>query len=62
MLRRPMAYTGTSGTVRFDGGSANTLSRLMNATLEHHMALAYGDHHNELRAAAADLGIPVLEL
>jgi hypothetical protein len=62
MLSRPMAYTGTSGTVRFDGGSANTLSRLMNAALEHHMALAYGDHRNELRAAAADLGIPVLEL
>jgi hypothetical protein len=62
MLRRPMAYTGTSGTVRFDGGAAPTLSRIIDAALEHHMALAYGDHRNELRAAAADLGIPVLEL
>jgi len=62
MLRRPMAYTGTSGIVRFDSGASVALSRIMDAALEHHMALAYGDHRNELRAAAADLGIPVLEL
>jgi L-fucose isomerase-like protein len=62
MLRRPMAYTGTSGTVRFDSGAATALQRIMNAAIEHHMALAYGDHRDELRTAAADLGIPVLEL
>lgn len=62
MLRRPMAYTGTSGTVRFDSSATTALQRIMNAAVEHHMALAYGDHRDELRAAAADLGIPVLEL
>lgn len=62
MLQRPMAFTGTSGTVRFDSGAKSVLETVMNATLEHHLALAYGDHRNELRAAARDLGIPVLEL
>lgn len=62
MLKRPMAFTGTSGTVRFDSGSGTVLGKIMNAGLEHHMALTYGDHLDELRAAARDLGLPVLEL
>jgi len=62
MLKQPMAFTGTSGTVRFDSGADAVLAKVMNAALEHHMALAYGDHREELRAAAAGLGIPVLEL
>lgn len=62
MLKRPMAFTGTSGVVRFDSPVPTVLERVMGAAIEHHMALAYGDHRDALRAAAKELGIPVLAL
>ncbi len=62
MLDRPMAFTGTSGVVRFDSGAQAVLENIMGAALEHHMALAYGDHRQTLKSAAAALGVPVLEL
>lgn len=62
MLRRPLAFTGTSGVVRFDSGSRAVLSSIMGAALEHHMALAYGDHRDALEAAAGELGLPVIVL
>lgn len=62
MLKRPMAFTGTSGVVRFDSGSKAVLERVMGAALEHHMALVYGDHRDALAEAAGALGIPVLSL
>ena len=30
--------------------------------LEHHMALAYGDHRTTLRAVAAAMNLPLLEI
>jgi hypothetical protein len=30
--------------------------------LEHHVAFAYGEHRSTLRAVAARLGLPVVEL
>ena len=62
MLRRPLAFAGTSGVLRFDSGSDAVLGSVMNGALEHHMALAYGDHRAALRTAAGDLGLPVLEI
>jgi hypothetical protein len=62
MLKRPLAFNGTSGVVRFDSGSKTVLKRIMGAALEHHMALAYGDHRTALEGAAAELGLPVLVL
>lgn len=62
MLKRPLAFTGTSGVVRFDSGSKTVLASIMGAALEHHMALAYGDHREALESAAAELGLPVLTL
>lgn len=62
MLKRPLSFTGTSGVVRFDSGSAAVLSTIMGGALEHHMALAYGDHRAALESAAAELGLPVLAL
>ena len=58
----PMAFTGTSGTVRFDRPAARVAADVMASGLEHHMALAYGDHAETLRGVAAHLDIPVLEL
>lgn len=62
MLGRPKSFTGTSGVVRFDGGTARALDRIIASGLEHHMALAYGDHAERLRDVAAALSLPVLEI
>jgi hypothetical protein len=57
-----MAFTGTSGTIRFDRGAGAVRDDLIASGMEHHMALAYGDHADALRGVAAGLGLPVLEL
>jgi L-fucose isomerase-like protein len=62
VVRAPMAFTGCSGTVRFDGGSGPIAATIMREGLEHHFALAYGDHREVLRAIATRWRIPVLEL
>ncbi len=62
MLRRPMAFTGTSGVLRFDSPAADALKRLIAGGVEHHLAIAYGDHTSQLRDVAAALDLPVLEL
>ena len=62
MLRRPMTFTGTSGVVRFERDAEAVLNDIIASGLEHHMALAYGDHRKTLRGVAGALGLPVLEL
>jgi L-fucose isomerase-like protein len=62
VVRAPMAFTGCSGTVRFDRPAAEVCRTIMDEGLEHHFALAYGDHRPALRAVAARWGLPVLEL
>lgn len=62
VLQAPMAFTGTSGTVRFEAPAREVLRTIMDEGLEHHYALAYGDHRETLRAVAHRLGLPVLEL
>ena len=62
MTDAPMAFTGTSGTVRFDRGADAVLRDVMASGLEHHMALAYGDHATALAGVARGLGVDLLEL
>lgn len=62
MLRRPMAFTGTSGVLRFQRPIAEVLDTVIASGLEHHMALAYGQHSARLKDAARALDVPVLEL
>jgi len=62
VIRAPMAFTGCSGTIRFDRPAAEVHETIMQEGLEHHFALAYGDHKPALRAVAAHWGLPVLEL
>ncbi len=62
MLRSEMAFTGTSGVVRFDHAAQRVLGDVMNSGLEHHMAIAYGDHREALRGIAAGMGLNVVEL
>ena len=60
MIDAPMAFTGTSGTIRWD--RPGMAEALIASGLEHHMALAYGDHAEALRGIASHLDVPVLEL
>ena len=62
MLDAPMAFTGTSGVVRFDNPAEQVLNGVIGSGLEHHMAIAYGDHRRDLGAVAAALGVDILEL
>lgn len=62
VIEAPMAFTGTSGVLRFDRDAPTFLDHLIGSGVEHHMALAYGDHRETLRATAAALDIDILEL
>jgi len=62
VLARPMAFTGTSGVLRFDRPVAKMLPDIMNSGMEHHMALTYGDHRQALRDVSAAMQLPVLEI
>ena len=62
VLRAPMAFTGTSGVVRFDKPVAEVCNTIMNEGLEHHFSIAYGDHVDALRQIASRLELPVLQI
>ena len=62
MLRAPRPFSGTAGTVRFSRPVSDVLATIMTEGLEHHYGVAYGDVTDQLRSAAAELGIPTLDL
>ena len=62
MLQAPRAFTGTSGTMRFDSGAAAVMEALLTEGLEHHVSITYGDHRDVLESLAHILGLPVLRL
>ena len=62
MIRRPLVFSGTAGVVRFDKPVSEVLDRIMSEGLEHHVALAYGEHRPALRCLAAMLGIEAVEI
>ena len=62
MLRRPLAFSGTAGVLRFERPACRVLSDIINCGLEHHFAIAYGDYRTELRGVAAAFNLPVLEI
>ena len=43
-------------------GNLPALDAIIASGLEHHMALAYGEHRETLKSVAAALAIPVLEI
>lgn len=61
-LKRPKAFTGTSGVLRFERNAGAVLKDIIDSGMEHHMALAYGDHRQTLRSVAAAMKLPLLEL
>ncbi len=62
VLRRPISFTGTSGVVRLDGGTARNLHGLIGGAYEHHVAMVYGDHRATAAALGRALGLPVRTL
>jgi L-fucose isomerase-like protein len=61
-LRRPMAFTGTSGVFTFSRPLGEVLGAIMDEALEHHFAIAYGDHRDALKTIAARMNVPALEI
>ena len=62
VVSAPMSFTGTSAVIRFDRPAGEVAAAMMEERLEHHVAIAYGEHRPALRAAAARLGLAVVEL
>ena len=62
MVRAPLAFSGTSGVAKLDSPITEVLDNLMNAGLEHHSAIVYGEHRPALRVLAEQFGLDVIEL
>jgi hypothetical protein len=62
MLRAPLAFSGTSGVARLDIHAEAYRARLLDAGMEHHSSLAYGEFRPVLRRVARYLDLEVLEL
>jgi L-fucose isomerase-like protein len=62
MLDVPLPYAGTGGVIRFDRSVADVMETIMTEGHEHHYGLVYGDVRPQLRALAAELRLPVIEL
>jgi len=62
MLKAPLAYSGTSGVARLDVNADIFRQRLLDAGMEHHCSLAYGDHRPVLRQIARYLDLELIEL
>lgn len=62
MLKAPLAYSGTSGVARLDVHADVFRQRLLDAGMEHHCSLVYGDHRPVLRQIARYLDLELIEL
>jgi L-fucose isomerase-like protein len=62
VVRAPLSFTGTSGVVRFDNGTENAMRGLLDHTLEHHLAIVYGDQRGAVVAVGRQLGLDVVAL
>jgi L-fucose isomerase-like protein len=62
MIRAPKSFTCTSGVIRFDRPAADVAASLREMGLEHHVSIVYGEQRGTLRAIAAQMGLPVIEL
>ncbi len=56
------SFSGTSGVIRFDHPAQEVIDTLLKNGLEHHVAVTYGDHYDELLLLAEMLDLPVLTL
>lgn len=62
IITAPPSFSGTSGVIRFDRPAKDVLDILISEGLEHHVALAYGNHVSVLETLARQLDLPILYL
>ena len=62
ILKRDMAFTGTSGFIEFSSEANDVLNVEISKGLEHHMALAYGDHTQMLEEVASVMDLPIIKI
>ncbi|MBZ0310713.1 MAG: L-fucose/L-arabinose isomerase family protein [Anaerolineae bacterium] len=62
ILAASPSFSGTSGVIRFDRPVKEVLDTLIQEGLEHHIALAYGNHVPVLESLARQLQLPILYL
>jgi L-fucose isomerase-like protein len=62
ILRRPRAFQGTCGVLRWDQPVSAVLATVFGRGLEHHVGLVYGDHGAALESLAAAWDLPVIRL
>lgn len=62
MISAPRPFSGTAGTIKFAKSAGQVLDNILREGLEHHFAFVYGDVRDGLKAIAAKLDLPVLEL
>lgn len=62
MLQRRRPFLGTCGVLRWDRSVNDVLQTVFNYGLEHHLAMTYGEHEDDLVALAALWGMPVIRL
>ena len=62
MRETPRPYAGTGGVLRFDRPVEEVMDTVLTEGLEHHYGIVYGDVRPELRALAAELGLPIVDL
>lgn len=62
MLQRRRPFLGTCGVLRWDPPVTDVLQTVFAYGLEHHLAMTYGEHQDELVALAAHWGMPVIRL
>lgn len=62
IITAPPSFSGTSGVIRFDHPAKDVLDLLICEGLEHHIALAYGNHVSVLETLARQLDLPILYL
>jgi L-fucose isomerase-like protein len=62
MVRAPLPFSGTSGVAKLDSPIGEVLDNMMNAGLEHHTAIVYGEFRPALRKLAILLNIEITEL
>jgi len=62
VLRSSKIFSGTSGLLKFDRPINQVVDDILGKGLEHHIAITYGNHIEELRILAKLLDLPLIEL
>ena len=60
MIAAPKSFSGTSGVMRFDRPVGEVMAAILDMSLEHHVAIVYGDVRGPLRALGEARGLPVV--